>query len=117
MSDIRSARWVSGRIALCGDSAAGFLPTAGVGASSALRAAGLADELSRADAVSVPLALELYEKRCRRIIERHQADSRHLARVMFVRHPATAWARDQLVRRYPARRALRHIISSVREPF
>jgi FAD-dependent urate hydroxylase len=118
MSDVRCSRWVEGRVALCGDAAAGFLPTAGIGASSAMRAAaGLADELSRADAATVPLAFELYEKRCRRIIERHQADSRRLARVMFVRHPLLARARDQLVRRYPARRALSQIIDSVHQPF
>jgi FAD-dependent urate hydroxylase len=62
-------------------------------------AAGPADELSRADAATVPLALELYQKRCRRIIEHNQADSRRLARVMFVQHPALAPARDQLARR------------------
>lgn len=118
MSDVRCGRWVQGRVALCGDAAAGFLPAAGIGASSAMRAAaGLADELSRADATTVPLAFELYEKRCRRVIERHQADSRRLARVMFVRHPVLARARDQLVRRYPASRALRQIIDSVHQPF
>jgi FAD-dependent urate hydroxylase len=118
MADVRSRRWVHGRVALCGDSAAGFLPTAGVGASCAMRAAaGLADELSRADAVTVPLALELYQRRCRRVVERNQADSRRLARVMFVRRPALAWARDQLARRYPAERALSEIIGSARQPF
>jgi FAD-dependent urate hydroxylase len=118
MSDVRCGRWVQGRVALCGDAAAGFLPTAGIGASSAMRAAaGLADELSRADAATVPLAFELYEKRCRRVIERHQADSRRLARVMFVRHRPLARARDQLVRRYPAGRALSQIINSVHQPF
>jgi FAD-dependent urate hydroxylase len=118
MCDVRSQQWVQGRVALCGDAAAGFLPTAGIGASNAVRAAaGLADELSRADAATVPLALELYQKRCRRVIERNQADSRRLARVMFVRHPPLAWARDQLARRYPAERALGQIISSVHQPF
>lgn len=118
MADGRSGRWVLGRVALCGDSAAGFLPTAGVGASCAMRAAaGLADELSRADAGTVPLALELYQKRCRRIIERNQAESRRLARVMFVRHAPLARARDQLARLYPAERALGQIINSVRQPF
>lgn len=55
-------------------------------------AAGLADELSRADAAAVPLALELYEKRCRSVVERSQTDSRRLARVMFVRNPRLAQA-------------------------
>ena len=118
MSDIRCGRWVDRRIALCGDAAVGFLPTAGVGASSAMRAAaGLADELSRADAATVPLALELYEKRCRSIVERNQAESRRLAQVMFVRSPLVARARDQMARLYPAKLALGEIINSVRQPF
>jgi FAD-dependent urate hydroxylase len=118
MRDIRADRWIDGRVALCGDAAVGFMPTAGVGASYAMRAAaGLADELSRADAASVPLALELYQKRCRAVIERGQTDSRRLARVMFVRHPQLAWARDQLSRRYPADRALGEIIGGAHQHF
>ena len=108
MRDVRAERWVDRRVALCGDSAVGFLPTAGVGASNAMRAAaGLADELSRADATTVPLAFELYEKRCRSVIERNQTDSRRLARVMFVRRPLMAWGREPIARRYPAERASR----------
>ncbi len=118
MRDVRSDRWVDRRVVLCGDAAVGFMPTAGIGASNAMRAAaGLADELSRADAASVPLALELYEKRCRKIIERNQTDSRRLARVMFVRPPLLAWGRDQLAGLYPAKRALREIIDSAHQPF
>ena len=118
MSDVRSSHWVRGRIALCGDSAVGFMPTAGVGASNAMRAAAaLADELSRADAGSIPLALELYEQRCRRVVERNQTASRRLARVMFVRSRFFARARDVVARRYPAERALAEIIDSVHQPF
>ncbi len=118
MSDVRSSRWVNHRIGLCGDAAVGFMPTAGVGASNAMRAAAaLADELSRADAASVPLALELYEKRCRKQVERNQTDSRRLARLMFVRSPLLARARDELARHYPAKRALAQIIDSVHQPF
>ncbi len=118
MRDVRSRRWVDRRIALCGDAAAAFLPTAGVGASNAMRAAAaLADELSRADGTTVPLALELYEKRCRGIIERNQTESRRLARVMFLHRPALGWARDQLARRYPAERMLDGIIRSMHESF
>jgi 2-polyprenyl-6-methoxyphenol hydroxylase-like FAD-dependent oxidoreductase len=94
------------------------MPTAGVGASNAMRAgAGLADELSRANAATVPLALELYEKRCRRIVERNQTDSRRLARVMFVRQPHLAWARNELAARFPATRALSEIVNSAHQPF
>jgi 2-polyprenyl-6-methoxyphenol hydroxylase-like FAD-dependent oxidoreductase len=118
MRDVRSARWCEGRVVLCGDSAVAFLPTAGVGASNALRAAAaLADELSRADAASVPLALELYEQRCRRVIERNQTDSRRLARALFVGNPALGWVRDQVARRTSPERALGQIIASVHQPF
>jgi 2-polyprenyl-6-methoxyphenol hydroxylase-like FAD-dependent oxidoreductase len=118
MSDVRSSRWVEGRMALCGDAAVGFMPTAGVGASNAMRAAAaLADELSRAGGASVPLALELYEKRCRRVVERNQTASRRLARVMFVRSRLFARVRDAVARRYPAERALGEVIASVHEPF
>jgi FAD-dependent urate hydroxylase len=118
MRDIRTERWVERRVVLCGDAAVGFMPTAGVGASNAMRAAaGLADELSRADAASVPLALELYEKRCRSVIERSQSDSRRLARVMFVGPKRLAWARDQLASHFPAKRALSEIVNSAHQPF
>jgi 2-polyprenyl-6-methoxyphenol hydroxylase-like FAD-dependent oxidoreductase len=118
MSDVRASRWALGRVALCGDAAAGFLPAAGIGASSAMRAAAsMADELSRADARTAPLALRLYEKRCRTVIERNQTESRRLARAMFVTSPLLARARDHITQRYPAERALGHIIASAHKPF
>jgi 2-polyprenyl-6-methoxyphenol hydroxylase-like FAD-dependent oxidoreductase len=118
MRDVRSRHWSAGRIALCGDAAVAFLPTAGVGASNALRAAAaLADELSRSDGSSIPLGLELYEKRCRSVVERNQTDSRRLARLMFVRSKPIGWARDHLARRYPPERVLGHIIDSAHQPF
>jgi FAD-dependent urate hydroxylase len=118
MADRRSQRWFNHRVALCGDAAAAFMPTAGVGASVAMRAAaGLADELSRADADTVPIAFERYEKRCRALAEHAQTESRRLARAMFVQHPAMARLRDQVVSRYPAKLALRDIIRSTHEPF
>jgi 2-polyprenyl-6-methoxyphenol hydroxylase-like FAD-dependent oxidoreductase len=118
MSDVRAEEWISGRVALCGDSAAAFLPTAGVGASNAMRAAAaLADELSRADGASVPLALELYVKRCQKIVLGNQHDSRAAARYMFVESKTLGWGRDFLTRHYPAGRVIKQIIKSMREPF
>lgn len=118
MRDVRSQRWSHDRVVLCGDAAVAFLPTAGVGASNALRAAAaLADELSRADASAVPLALELYERRCRSVVERNQTESRRLARLMFVRSKPIGWARDQLARRYKPERVLDQIIASAHQPF
>jgi 2-polyprenyl-6-methoxyphenol hydroxylase-like FAD-dependent oxidoreductase len=118
MADRRSRGWFEHRVALCGDSAVTFLPTAGVGASAAMRsAAGLADELSRSHAAAVPVAFGRYERRCRNWAERAQSESRRLARAMFVRHPAIAMLRDQVVHRYPAKLALRSIIAGVHQPF
>ncbi|MCW4386173.1 FAD-dependent monooxygenase [Salinibacterium sp. SYSU T00001] len=100
MSDVRAPRWVSGRIALVGDAAAGFLPTAGVGASMALEsAAALADELSRTDAASAPKSLALYERRRRDRTESAQTLSRRLARVTFVRSRPVAAVRDLILAR------------------
>jgi 2-polyprenyl-6-methoxyphenol hydroxylase-like FAD-dependent oxidoreductase len=118
MTDLRVSNWSKGRIVLCGDAGVTFLPTAGVGASNALRgAAALADELSRADANSVELALELYEKRCRHIIEANQHDSRSLARYMFVENRTLSWARDQMLRHYPPTKMVDQIVESMRTPF
>jgi 2-polyprenyl-6-methoxyphenol hydroxylase-like FAD-dependent oxidoreductase len=102
MIDQRSPEWVIGRIALVGDAAAGFLPTAGMGASNAIKSAAvLADELGRSDAAGIPLALALWEQRMRERVEHNQDDSRKLAKLMFVRHQSTARARDLLLRHYP----------------
>jgi len=118
MTDLRVRSWSKGRVVLCGDAGVTFLPTAGVGASNALRgAAALADELSRADASSVALALDLYEKRCRHIIEANQHDSRSLARYMFVENRTLSWARDQMLRHYPPTKMVDQIVDSMRTPF
>lgn len=98
MSDVRSPRWVTGRVVLLGDAAAGFLPTAGIGASMALESAAvLADELSRTDAAHLTNALNFYvARRCHRILAA-QAQSRWLARVAFVRSSPFVWLRDKLM--------------------
>ncbi len=118
MKDVRAKNWYSGRVALCGDAAAAFLPTAGIGASSALRsAAALADELSRTDAAHIPLALDLYVKRCRKIVLGNQDDSRAAARYMFVESKPLGWGRDQIIKHYPASRVIQQIIRSMHQPF
>lgn len=118
MIDIRAREWFRGRVALCGDAAAAFLPTAGVGASNALRAAAaLGDELSRADEALVPTALDLYVKRCMKIVWGNQDDSRLAARYMFVESRLMGWGRDEIVKHYPAQRMLSQIAESMRQPF
>ena len=66
LDDARAPDWTKGRVVLLGDAAAAFLPTAGIGASMAMESAAvLADELSRAGAHDIPLALSFFEKRRR----------------------------------------------------
>ncbi len=102
---------------LLGDAAAGFLPTAGVGASAAMdSAAALADELSRAEADHLDYALELYERRQRPRVELAQKNSRALAHYMFVNRRATALARDQLARFYTLDRLLSDISKLMNAP-
>ncbi len=118
MYDVRMEHWIEGRVVLCGDSGMAFLPTAGVGASNAMRsAAALADELSRADAQLVPLALELYEKRCYKLVKANQQDSRTAGRMMFLNSPALGWGRDQLLKHMSASSFIGNIIKSMKEPF
>lgn len=117
LSDVRSKELRSGRVALCGDSGTAFLPTAGVGASSALRsAAALADELSRADAHLVPLALDLYVQRTEKIIRGNQSDSRNLSKAMFVSGRATSWGRDELIKHMPVTSMTKSILEAMRQP-
>jgi len=117
LGDVRADPWSVGRVVLCGDAGTAFLPTAGVGASSAMRsAAALAEELSRADAQLVPLALELYAKRAQKVIRGNQEDSRKLARAMFVSNRMAAWGRDEILRHYPVTRIVGQIVDAMHAP-
>lgn len=110
MEDCRAKTWSRGRVVLLGDAAAAFLPTAGIGASVAMdSAAALADELSRADAAHMAYALRLYERRQRRRVELTQANSRWLAKMMFVDNAPVAWVRDQLIRFYSMKMLIKDI--------
>ncbi|MEM8576015.1 MAG: FAD-dependent monooxygenase [Pseudomonadota bacterium] len=118
MSDIRAQSWVNGRVGLLGDAAVGFLPTAGAGANTAMRcAASLADELSRVNGPLAPLALEVFEKRCRHIVEKNQQDSRNLAKMIFVENAIVSWGRDEIIKHYPMTKFVQDIIDSMRKPF
>ena len=110
MEDRRSKVWSRGHTVLLGDSAAAFLPTAGVGASAAMdSAAALADELSRAATRHMSYALQLYERRQRPRVERAQQNSRNLARFMFINGKRATFARDQIARFYSLDRLLADI--------
>lgn len=117
LNDVRSEMWTDGRVALLGDSACAFLPTAGVGASMALESASvMADELSRTDAKYLPHALGLYEKRRRRRAEAAQDDSRKLASMMTIESLPLAWGRDQLLKLYTLEMLVKNIARSFAEP-
>ncbi len=104
-TDQRSERWHAGRVVLLGDAATGFLPTAGVGASMAMEgAAVLAGALVKADPARAKDAFATFEAHQRHRVERAQAQSRALARIMFLNSTTTTFLRDQMVRIYPERK-------------
>jgi 2-polyprenyl-6-methoxyphenol hydroxylase-like FAD-dependent oxidoreductase len=117
MADVRAPCWVHGRVALVGDAAAAFLPTAGIGASMALESAAvLADELSRTNAEYLPNALRLYERRRRRRVEAAQSQSRRLARLMFLRSAVLSRARNTALRFTRMEQLVRPLINDLRQP-
>ena len=99
LADCRSATWTQGRVALLGDAAAGFLPTAGIGAGMAMESAGvLACRLLAAGRDSVATALADFERAQRPRVEAAQDNSRSLARFMCRRSGLLAWLRDGIAR-------------------
>lgn len=106
------------RLVLCGDAGLGFLPTAGVGASNALRsAAALAYELSLADAASAPAAVARWKRRVEGLVRGNQDDSRRLARLMMVRHSGTSAVVNALMRHMPVSAMTKSIVESMEVPF
>ena len=117
-SGVKPGQDLQRTLKLVGDAATGFLPTAGVGASNAIKSAQvLADELGRADASTVPLALSLWEERARAKVEANQAASRTLAKMMFVKGSTVAKARDLMLKHYPVDKVAKDIVKSNTEPW
>jgi 2-polyprenyl-6-methoxyphenol hydroxylase-like FAD-dependent oxidoreductase len=117
LEDCRAPQWFKGRVALMGDAACAFLPTAGVGASMAMESAAvLADELGRTDARGMALALKHYETRRRKRAEGAQTASRRIAALMFVKSTPVAWGRDQLMKFYSIEEFAKEIEKSLDEP-
>jgi 2-polyprenyl-6-methoxyphenol hydroxylase-like FAD-dependent oxidoreductase len=117
LADVRSDEWVRGRVVLLGDAAAGFLPTAGVGASMALESAAvLNDELMRTDAAGIPQALRLYEKRRRQRVLTVQNDSRRLAGLMFRTAAPLVLARNVAMHFASLEMIAANIVKSLEEP-
>jgi 2-polyprenyl-6-methoxyphenol hydroxylase-like FAD-dependent oxidoreductase len=104
-----------GRVALLGDTAAGFLPTAGIGAAMAMESAWvLAGLLAGTAPARVPDALGRYQASQRLRVEAAQANSRQLARLMFTRSRALSGLRNTVARFIPLRSALRPITRLLR---
>ena len=109
---------LGGRLALLGDAGIGFLPTAGVGASNALRsAAALAYELELADAITAPAALRRWRQRIQGLVQGNQVDSRQLAKLMLVRHGSSSALVNTLMKVMPVTAMTRSIIASMEAAF
>lgn len=108
--DGRATRWTTSRTVLLGDAAAGFLPTAGVGAGMAIESAwALVRELESADAGTLAAALAAYERAQRPRVETAQDASRSLGRLMLRRSRVLAVLRDLVMRVVSVDAALRPI--------
>jgi 2-polyprenyl-6-methoxyphenol hydroxylase-like FAD-dependent oxidoreductase len=117
LEDRRAKDWAKGRIVLVGDAACAFLPTAGIGASMAMESAAvLADELSRAGAAEIPLALANYERRRRKRVEAAQDDSRKLAHRMFASRGPMSWLRNRKLRFMGLESLAENIVKMLDEP-
>jgi len=116
LDDARMSRWVLPNGILLGDAAAGFLPTAGIGAGMAIEAAWmLARMLRGADRVALPAVLAAWERVERPRVEAAQANSRMLAKLMFRRGRVIAWLRETVMRMLSVRAALGPIVKLVAE--
>jgi 2-polyprenyl-6-methoxyphenol hydroxylase-like FAD-dependent oxidoreductase len=110
LTDCRAEHWTVGRAALVGDAAAGFLPTAGIGAGMAMESATvLAHCLRDVPRDGVVEALRAYERAQRPRVEAAQDNSRQLAKLMFRQSSFLAVIRDLAVRLLPLGTAIRPI--------
>lgn len=117
LNDQRAQRWANGRVVLLGDAAAGFLPTAGVGATMALESSAvLNDILSRTGIKYIPQALQQFEKRSKSRVEGAQNDSRRLAKMMFVSSAWASWIRNYWTKKIPVESLIKSIVKGFDEP-
>ena len=140
LKDVRASRWTTNRTVLLGDAAAGFLPTAGVGAGMAIESAWVLarmllatlttaepgragpvpspDLAERRQVTSADLAavLTAYETAQRPRVETAQDTSRSLARLMFSESRLLATLRDVAFRVLTVERAIRPILTMLDHP-
>lgn len=116
LTDCRAPRWATGRTVLVGDAAAGFLPTAGVGAGMAIESAWVLSRMLRhSDRARLADLLAAYERAQRPRVEAAQGNSRRLATMMLRRGRLPAVARELAMRCVSVERALRPIQRLLKE--
>lgn len=114
LTDVRAERWVVPGTVLLGDAAAGFLPTAGVGAGMAMESAWMLGRmLAHAERDTLPEVLAEWEHTQKPRVESAQTNSRMLARMMFRRGRVIAWLRESVMRVLTVRAAIGPIIRLV----
>jgi salicylate hydroxylase len=117
LDDARTARWTTARTVLLGDAAAGFLPTAGIGAGMAMESAWvLARMLRHAPEVDLAALLAEYERVQRPRVETAQGNSRALARLMFSRSRTLAVVREWAMRVLSVSAVLGPIVRLLQNP-
>lgn len=108
--DRQCDRWSIGRVVALGDAAAGFLPTAGIGAAMAIESATiLAHHLTDIGPDRITRQLTAYERAQRPRVQAAQNNSRSLARIMFSTSRTIATLRDLAAPHIPITTALRPI--------
>ena len=108
--DRRAPTWTTGHSVLVGDAAAGFLPTAGIGAGMAMESAWVLGRMLRhADRAGLADVLRAYEGTQRPRVEAAQDNSRQLANLMFHRSRSLAVVRDLVMRVMSVQAAIRPI--------
>lgn len=95
LDDCRCSKWAFDKAVLLGDAAAGFLPTAGIGAGMAMESAWiLARMLRQANKQNLPVLLNAFEATQKPRVESAQDNSRQLAKLMFKKSNLLARVRD-----------------------
>lgn len=119
LTDVRAERWVTPGAVVLGDAAAGFLPTAGIGAGMAMESAWMLGRMlaqipDRATLPTLlPEALAEWERVEKPRVESAQQNSRKLAKLMFRRGRVVTWLRESIARMLTVRAALGPIIKLV----
>ena len=110
LKDCRCPQWAFESSILLGDAAAGFLPTAGIGAGMAMESAWVLTRMLRyATKGNLTTLLRAFEEAQRPRVEAAQSTSRGLARIMFRQSKILASLRDWSMKIVSVEMALRPI--------